>query len=206
MSKKIIIVRHGNTFDKDQIPTRVGARTDLDLVQKGVAQGQAAGIYIAKAVSSFVDVVYTSELKRTIQTADAILESVELKGRRYTDKRFNEVDYGPDENQPEDKVIARIGQVAIDAWDQNATVPEGWLIDPANVKEGLKQYLTEVELDATIETALVVTSNGIARFFVDLIDNQDEIRASGIKISTGAICVLEFINNGWYATSWNVKA
>ena len=44
----LIIARHGNTFDKGDIPTRVGARTDLPLVEKGRAQAKALvahGVY-----------------------------------------------------------------------------------------------------------------------------------------------------------------
>lgn len=204
-NKKIILVRHGNTFGPGDIPTRVGARTDLDLVAKGIEQGRAAGRLIADTITSSVDRVFTSELKRTQQTADAILESVTLVGDRTEDKRFNEVDYGPDENQPEEKVIARIGQSAIDAWDKNAVVPEGWLIDPEKVLGDLKQFLHDIVHDESSNTALVVTSNGIARFFVDLISNQDEVRSKGIKISTGAVCLLEWAENAWFATSWNMK-
>ena len=33
MTTRIIIARHGNTFTKEQTPTRVGGRTDLPLVE-----------------------------------------------------------------------------------------------------------------------------------------------------------------------------
>ena len=34
MVTRILIARHGNTFTKDQTPTRVGRHTDLPLVEK----------------------------------------------------------------------------------------------------------------------------------------------------------------------------
>ena len=39
----IYIVRHGNTFDKGDVVTRVGARTDLPLSRSGFAQAEALG-------------------------------------------------------------------------------------------------------------------------------------------------------------------
>ncbi|HAO37083.1 MAG TPA: histidine phosphatase family protein, partial [Hyphomonas sp.] len=35
---RLIIVRHGNTFDKGDTVTRVGGRTDLPLSASGLAQ------------------------------------------------------------------------------------------------------------------------------------------------------------------------
>ena len=37
---RLIIARHGNTFDAGDIPTRVGRRTDLPLVASGEAQAK----------------------------------------------------------------------------------------------------------------------------------------------------------------------
>jgi probable phosphoglycerate mutase len=44
MTTRIIIARHGNTFTKDQTPLRVGARTDLPLVE--TERGTNIGKYI----------------------------------------------------------------------------------------------------------------------------------------------------------------
>ncbi|MFZ4686424.1 MAG: histidine phosphatase family protein [Hyphomonadaceae bacterium] len=38
MQTRIFIVRHGNTFDKGDVVTRVGGRTDLPLSTSGSAQ------------------------------------------------------------------------------------------------------------------------------------------------------------------------
>ena len=44
MITRIIIARHGNTFTKDQTPLRVGARTDLPLVE--TERGTNIGKYL----------------------------------------------------------------------------------------------------------------------------------------------------------------
>lgn len=49
--------------------------------------------------------------------------------KNHEDPRFNEIDYGPDENMPEETVIARVGQNALDAWNTRCMPPPGWDID-----------------------------------------------------------------------------
>jgi len=46
---RIVICRHGNTFDKGEIVTRVGARTDLPLSTSGRTQAKI----LAKELSDF---------------------------------------------------------------------------------------------------------------------------------------------------------
>lgn len=42
--RKLVIVRHGNTFRAGETPTRVGARTDLPLVEE--ERARSAGRYL----------------------------------------------------------------------------------------------------------------------------------------------------------------
>ena len=44
--RTLIIARHGNTFRPGETPTRVGARTDLPLVEEERARG--IGLYLKK--------------------------------------------------------------------------------------------------------------------------------------------------------------
>ncbi len=53
---------------------------------------------------------------------------------------------------------------------------------------------------------MVVTSNGIARFAPYITGNFDSFAQNhAIKISTGAVCVLNFENGQWVVKDWNVK-
>ena len=45
MVRKVYIVRHGNTFDKGDVVTRVGARTDLPLSSSGQTQAEQLAAY-----------------------------------------------------------------------------------------------------------------------------------------------------------------
>ena len=67
MTTRLIIARHGNTFKPGETPTRVGARTDLPLVEE--ARGRAIGRYL-KNHDLIPDIVFSGPLKRQMQTAE----------------------------------------------------------------------------------------------------------------------------------------
>lgn len=53
MTARLIIVRHGNTFDKGDVVTRVGGRTDIPLSVSGRAQAESlAGHFSATSLDS----------------------------------------------------------------------------------------------------------------------------------------------------------
>lgn len=202
----LIIARHGNTFGPNDTPTRVGARTDLPLVGKGEEQAKALGRYLADN-RLIPDVVYSSNLQRTIQTAKIAIKESGITNPVFQLDIFNEVDYGPDENKPENDVLDRIGAQAIKDWDEHAIVPPGWKIDPAEVIENWRQFADQICAHDDNETVLVVTSNGIARFAPHITNDFDSFRAHHpLKLSTGAVGILKHdVENGWRVTEWNVK-
>lgn len=200
----LIIARHGNTFGPEDTPTRVGARTDLPLVEKGFEQGKKIGAWL-KDNSIYPEVVYSSELQRTKQTAETAIKELGYNQPVFPLAIFNEVDYGPDENLTEDKVIARIGEQAIKDWDDKAIVPEGWNFDPQACIENWKNFAKHI-IEDPHDTTMVVTSNGIARFAPYLAGNFEEFANNNkIKLSTGALGILEFDNGNWIVKDWNVK-
>lgn len=201
----LIIARHGNTFGPNDTPTRVGARTDLPLVEKGVEQAKAIGRYL-KENRLIPDAVYTSNLKRTIETARVAIKESGVTNPIYQLDMFNEIDYGPDENKPESDVIARIGAQAIAKWDEEATVPDGWVVTPDEIIKNWKDFAEQIRAFDDNETVLVVTSNGIARFAPYLTSDFEGFKAQyTLKLSTGALCILKFANDTWHVKEWNMK-
>ena len=202
---KLIIARHGNTFGPEDTPTRVGAHTDLPLVEKGFAQGRKIGAYL-KEHSLIPDVVYASALQRTQQTAQEAIKATGISNPIYQLDIFNEIDYGPDENQTEDKVIARIGEQAIKDWDEKAVVPDGWKVDPDQIIENWKGFGEQIRTHDDDETVLVVTSNGIARFAPYMTGDFESFAANhAIKLSTGALAIMRYSDGAWVIEDWNVK-
>lgn len=200
----LIIARHGNTFEKDEPPRRVGGRTDLPLTETGRSQARAIGSWM-KTNGYYPEAVYTSELKRTIETAKAALDEAGYKEPVFPLSIFNEIDYGPDENQPEDAVAARLGAKALKDWDEKAIVPPGWNFDPDTCIANWKNFASHIVADAQ-DCVLVVTSNGIARFAPHITGDFDGFVARHpLKISTGAVCVLEYADGRWMVKEWNLK-
>ena len=201
---QLIIARHGNTFNADDTPTRVGARTDLPLVESGRTQALRLGAYL-KAQNLIPEITYSSQLKRTIETAEIALSQTGFPQPVYPLDIFNEIDYGVDENKTEDKVIARIGATAIKDWDEKAIVPQGWDFNPDECIKNWKNFAAHIVSDAQ-DVILVVTSNGIARFAPYLTDNFQDFAANHkIKLSTGALGILEYTNGHWVIKDWNIK-
>jgi len=209
----LIIARHGNTFNPGDTPTRVGARTDLPLVEKGEDQGRALGCYLQEN-DLLPDVVYSSTLQRTRKMARLALKEAGKSLPVYALDIFDEIDYGPDENKPEDEVVARVGKDALKLWNEKAIVPDGWQVNPDEIIRNWQRFAHEItkthdtvtnQVMDVAETVLVVTSNGIARFAPHITGNFDNFSQNfSIKLKTGSLGILRFSNDRWIVEDWNI--
>lgn len=215
--KRLIIARHGNTFRPGETPTRVGAGTDLPLVEE--TRARSIGRYL-KDKGLTPDRVLAAPLKRTMQTAALALEEAGLSLPILPMEDFREIDYGPDENRTEDEVMERLGrlacpaeashdeimakgQEAIELWNANGTVPSGWRVDPAELAAVWKKFAADIR-DG--ETVLVVSSNGVIRFAPHITEGYDDFCAQyDIKTATGGVCIFENAGGVWECREWNVK-
>ncbi len=205
MTTRLIIARHGNTFEKGQTPTRVGGRTDLALVE--TERGTNVGLYL-KQENLMPAVVYAAPLKRTTQTAELAVKALGMDLPVVAETSFTEIDYGPDENKTEEEVIARIGQAAIDAWNKEATVPNGWIVNPKAIIQNWIDFGNDMMTKHTDENVLIVSSNGIIRFAPYLTGNFDAFcKEHDIKVGTGCVCIFERETGetDWRCVAWNVK-
>ena len=205
MTTRLIIARHGNTFDPGDTPTRVGRRTDLPLTASGEAQAKRIGDYLRQR-RLVPDAVFTAPLKRSYDTARLAVEALGCDPPITIDPRFNEIDYGPDENQPESVVVARIGDQALRDWNDHAKVPPGWLADPKAIIDDWLAFGDMCRQSFSGRTVLVVTSNGMVRFAPHLTGDFEGFRhRHGIKIATGALCILRLEDGQWLIERWNTS-
>ena len=205
MTTRIIIARHGNTFTKDQTPLRVGAGTDLPLVE--TERGTNVGKYL-KMRTLIPVAVFAAPLKRTTETARLAIAALDKDIPLIADNRFTEIDYGPDEAKTEEEVVARIGQDALDAWNANAVVPQGWNVSVDGIIQTWKDFAREVEQNYAHKTVLVVSSNGIIRFAPYLTGNFETFCQNfNIKVGTGSVCILEKDDGDdfWTVKEWGTK-
>ena len=204
MTTTLIIARHGNTFNKGDTILRVGGKTDLPLTAEGEEQGKRLGLCLKKQGYA-IDRVYAAPLKRTITTAQ---KAVETYGKALSCEKLDsltEIDYGIDEAKPEADVVARIGQDAMDKWNDSALPPDGWNVDPAKIIAGWQKFAADIADSG--QTVLAVTSNGVARFALWLLDDyrSGKITDLNIKLSTGAFGVLLYDGKQWRLNGWNIK-
>jgi len=200
---RLIIARHGNTFNEGETPRRVGIGTDLPLSASGEEQALALGRHL-KDNNILPDAVFCSHLMRTRQTAALAMAETGQDMFIQAEGFFNEIDYGPDQIKTEDEVIARIGKDAIAAWDGDGTVPPGWNFDPTAIIEGWRDFASRVAASYPGCTILAVTSNGIARFAPYLTGDFESFRKKhDIKLKTGAFGIVT--GTPWTIETWNKR-
>lgn len=195
---RLFVVRHGNTFDAGDVVTRVGGRTDLPLSKSGWAQAGALARHFS---GTRFALAYRSPLERTRTTARSILFERDDWPEIQVKEFLREIDYGPDENQPEEAVAARVGAAALKAWDEHGTPPPGWIVDPAAIRSGWAELLREISALPPDANVLVVTSNGIARFLPDVVDAVPQ--GLDRKLKTGAWGEIEVTPDGTAILAWN---
>lgn len=179
---RLYIVRHGNTFEAGELPRRVGRRTDLPLTAAGLAQAEALGRqFVADGV--LFGACQAGMLQRTRVTAETILATMGARLAVEPSELLTEIDHGPDEDQTEARVEARIGKGALEAWDRQAIAPPEWIVDAGERIAGWREFVARPLLD----TVLLVTSNGAARFAL-LAFGFD---VASLKLRTGAYGIIE---------------
>lgn len=223
MAKRLIIVRHGNTFLPEQTPTRVGRGTDLPLVEE--KRGRAIGKYLLSQ-NITLDKVYAAPLQRTMQTAQLALDEMKSSLEIVETDQFLEIDYGVDENKTEAEVILRLatdyirlnkivcnsdaekieyGKSIIEKWDSQGIVPNGWFVDVNSIKEAWQNLADSIEEG---ETVMICSSNGIIRFAPHILAlPYDEFCSqNNIKVATGSVSIFENNDGQWTCREWNTKA
>ncbi len=183
---RLVIVRHGNTFEAGEPPRRIGARTDLPLTATGVAQAEALARHFAANGIAF-DRVLSGELKRTLRTAQAIASGQPIETARF----LTEIDHGPDEGLQESAVIERIGNDAITLWETKWVAPEGWEVGAQWRLLAWREFVERVAEELPNGTILLVTSNGAARFALAALGLKPGENRAGVKFRTGSYGVLE---------------
>ncbi len=188
----LLIARHGNTFDAGDTVLRVGRGTDIPLSNSGKVQAKSLGHYLQQHHPE-IAVVFTSTLQRTKTTAEIALETMGSAVAIHSTAMLDEIDYGPDEGKPESEVVARLGEAALEAWDKENKIPEGWNVNPAKIQEGWLELAKTLERDYPDQTILVVTSNGTARFAPE----------HAVKLKTGALSHLVVDGADWRSVYTN---
>ncbi len=153
---KMLLVRHGEILSN--IKKVYSGRSNEELTDRGAAQA----VDISKKLKNYnIDAIYSSPMKRTLQTAGIIGEA--LKQNVRSDESFQELKMGPWEGLSEDNVA----QTYPEEWKM-------WLKKPADLRlvgrETLDELLERVLMGirkiyqkSSDETVLIVTHVAIIR-------------------------------------------
>lgn len=213
----LIIARHGNTFEDQEIPKRIGSKTDLPLTAKGRAQAQTLGCHL-KTLYPPVLKIYAAPLRRTMETAQAAAKELGYNNNIEQAKFLTEIDHGPDENKTDSEILSRNGPQALKQWDEFCQMPPDWSPRPEEILISWNNFFSKIAAQAKIlkqqpnpHSILLVTSNGIARFAVLAAqkDKNLELNSSNLKLSTGSFGVIEYSteynDDVWTVRNWNTK-
>jgi len=199
---RIILSRHGNTFDPDEKVVWVGSRNDKPLVPKGREQAETlAAALIEKKIK--IDAVYAGPLKRTKEYASIVCNKMNLSFQPKIDQRLIEFDYGNWAGLTNDEVIKKFGEKEFKDWQDHSVWPKnsGWSGSDEQFTKELKDFLSDlIKNHKQDDTILVVSSGGKMRYFLAMINDKREP-----KIKTGHVCEMTYDGKALKILSWDLS-
>ncbi len=203
----LLLARHGNTFEAGDKVVWVGARTDLPLTAKGREQAEALGEGL-QPIKSTIKRIVSGPLSRTRGHAAIAAQVLGTRQRVEVDERLREIDYGLWEAKTSDEIQVLGGGEELKAWDERGVWPTSPSWSPAEDMIATNAVELAHELAGSLasdDVVLVVSSNGILRFFLKLVPGAFEALAAnkGLKVATGNACALRYEKGTWRVTFWN---
>jgi broad specificity phosphatase PhoE len=207
---RLLLARHGNTFAPGEPVVRAGLHNDLPLVESGRAQAAALGVWLRGQGIAPVK-VYSGVLRRQLDYVRAALAAAELDVPVTVDERLNEIDYGDWTGLSNEEIIDRFGQEDFDRWEVRSQWPQtgNWAGSAEGVKHNLRAFAADAARGVVADEAvLVVSSNGILRYFLSLVPGAWEaaVGDGSFKMGTGHISQLSRREVGWRLDFWNREA
>ncbi len=184
---RLILMRHGNTFEDWQKPVQAGARTDLPLTDFGKSQAAAMAAYLKNGP---LDAIFAGSLKRQTESAAIIAKEFGLPVQ--SAPALTEIDYGLWEGL-EAEEIAQKWPKEYALWSERGRWQDGIFKGTAqDCWLQIHLWFKDLRENFPKKTVLGVTSNGIFRFF------RTE------KIKTGHFCELDLDTPGYILLgAWN---
>tara|TARA_Y100000590_G_scaffold97681_1_gene111158 strand:- start:6461 stop:7156 length:696 start_codon:yes stop_codon:yes gene_type:complete len=117
----LILVRHGQSlWNKER---RFTGWVDIELTEQGKSEARLAGQLI-KELNIELDVCFTSQLKRAINSLEIILEVIKKKDKKITKtSALNERHYGGLTSLNKDEVIKKYGKQQVQIWRRSFEIP-----------------------------------------------------------------------------------
>ncbi len=182
---KLILIRHGQS--QWNLENRFTGWVDIDLSDEGREEARRAGEHL-KGMK--IDVVYTSVLKRAINTAAIALETAGMSDLPVTRAwQLNERHYGDLQGLNKDEMREKFGKEQVHIWRRSYDTPP-----PGKDAESLKMtiervmpYFREhiVKDLANGKNVLVVAHGNSLRALLFVLDNHTPETIPNVNIPTG---------------------
>ncbi|HSX11216.1 MAG TPA: histidine phosphatase family protein [Chlamydiales bacterium] len=203
---RLILVRHGNTFEAGQVATQVGARTDLPLTAQGRKQAEQLGDYFLSQ-SIRPAAIYAGTLTRQIESAEIIAQRLCVEERlKVREPSLTEIDYGAWEGLTSEE-ISRRWPTEYNGWTEAGEWAEGIFGGSLQShKSNIDRWLATIRKTyVSGDVIIAVSSNGLIRFFSD---EWEKLAAAKqidkLKVKTGHFCELELHPDRLKVKSWNI--
>ena len=124
------------------------------------------------------------------------------------DERLREIDYGLWEAKSSEEIQAMGGGDELDVWNKTGEWPHspGWTPPAETIAANAAELAGECATTlGEGDAALLVTSNGILKFFLKLVPGafEDMAAQGALKVATGHACALRHSARGWEVVFWD---
>lgn len=190
---KLILVRHGAT--EWSISGQHTGRTDLPLLDLGRAQATEVGLRVRNLVGTDTPVVYSSPLRRALETAELILGP---NDGVVVDDRLREFDYGDYEGLTTPQIHqTRPGWTVFDGCPGGETL--------ADVEARVDAFLADARSSGAA-TVVLFAHGHLLRILGARAIGQPGRTAISLGLDTAAVCVVSDLRDGPAITLWNETA
>lgn len=198
----VVLARHGDTFGPGETPVWVGAKQDLALTERGRAQSRMIGEALARAGRIPARII-CGPLQRTRVGAELAAEACGFGREIEIDDRLKEIDYGVWGGRSDADIAAEWGEAAIADWRDRSIPPEnaGWSPEPSQIAANARAVFEILVASGDGgDTALVISSNGILRYFHPLVSGG---QPGDAKMKTGRWSVIHIRDGQPTLIAWN---
>lgn len=187
MASRLILVRHG---DIDADMSRYWGRTDVPLSAAGLEQAGRLRDHLA---AEKIEAVYSSDLKRALDTATVIVQHHRLPVMPCPELR--EIDFGQCEGLSFDEIKLRYPEVEMiwTASDHRISFPGGECV--AVLAERVDRFLATLR-SISVGTALVVAHGGPLRVLVCRLMGMDLSKWRQVHIERASLSIIEVNSDG----------
>lgn len=216
---KLVLLRHGESVWN--MENRFTGWTDVDLSEKGIMEAREAGRLLKEGGYHF-DVVFSSVLKRAVETMDIVFEEIGEKPEIYRDWRLNERHYGALQGLNKAETAEKYGAEQVHIWRRSYDVrPPALTKDdsryPGNdpvykdlreeqlpltecLKDTVERFVPYYESDILPKLKegkqiLIVAHGNSLRALIKYLDNISDDEIVDLNIPTGVPLVYELDEN-----------